>query len=83
LSVFIFFFFSGEKRLLLLLRDHNAPGVADIAVHDVADPSLDLGGDDVGGVFGAHGDVDILAAVVDGGNGADKVLGGNALASQF
>lgn len=75
----------GEKRkdLLLLLRDHNTPLVADIAVHDVANPSLDLGGDDVGGVLGAHGNVDILAAVVDGRDGADKVLGGNALAVTF
>lgn len=54
--------------------------MADIAVHDVANPSLDLGGDNVGGVLRAHGDVDILATVVDGRDGADKVLGGNALA---
>lgn len=59
---------------LLLLGDDNAPLVADVAVHDVADPGLDLGGDDVGGVLGAHGDVDVLAAVVDGGDGADEVL---------
>lgn len=53
--------------------------MANIAVHDIANPVLDLGGDDVGGVFGAHGNVDILAAVVDSRDGADEVLGGNAL----
>lgn len=63
-----------RRCLLLLLRDHDAPLVLDVSVHDITDPSLDLGGVDVGLVLGAHGDVDVLAAVVDGRDGADKVL---------
>lgn len=63
-----------RRCLLLLLRDHNAPLVLDVSVHNVTDPGLDLGGVDVGLVLGAHGDVDVLATVVDGGDGAHKVL---------
>lgn len=48
--------------------------MVDVSVHNVTDPSLDLGGVDVGLVLGAHGDVDVLAAVVDGRDGAHKVL---------
>ena len=47
----------------------------DVAVHYVADPALDLAGDLSGLALGAHGDVDVLAAVVDLRHGADEVLG--------
>lgn len=59
---------------LLLLVDDDTPLVGDVAVHDVADPSLDLAGDFTGLTLGTHGDVDVLATVVDLGDGADKVL---------
>lgn len=48
--------------------------MGDIAVHDIADPALDLAGDFAGLALGAHGNVDVLAAVVNLGDGADEVL---------
>lgn len=45
----------------------------DIAVHDIANPGLDLGGNLTGLTLGAHGDVDVLATVVDLRDGADEV----------
>lgn len=43
-------------------------------VHDVAEPALDLGSDLAGGSLRAHGDVDVLAAVVDLRDRADEEL---------
>lgn len=54
-----------QKATLLALGNDNTPLVVLTAVHDVADPALDLVGDLAGGALGAHGDVDVLATVVD------------------
>lgn len=48
--------------------------MVDTAIHDVADPALDLASNLAGSAFGAHGNVNILATVVDLGDGADEVL---------
>lgn len=50
---------------LLLLRDDDAPLVLLTTVHDVEDPALDFFGDLASLALRAHGDVDILATVVD------------------
>lgn len=63
-----------EQQHLLLLGNDNTPMVLLVAVHDVADPSLDLAGDLASLALGTHGDVDVLAAVVDLRDGADEVL---------
>lgn len=63
-----------RSLLLRLLVDDNTPLVRHVAVHDVANPRLDLGGDFASLALGAHGDVDVLAAVVNLGDGADEVL---------
>jgi hypothetical protein len=44
------------------------------AVHDVLEPVLDLERNLAAVVLLAHGEVDVLAAVVDLGDGADEVL---------
>jgi hypothetical protein len=59
---------------LLLLGDDNTPGVLGTAVHDVTQPALDLAGDLSRRTLSTHGDVDVLATVVDLGDGADEVL---------
>lgn len=59
---------------LLLLGDDNTPGVLGTAVHDVTQPALDLAGNLARRTLGTHGDVDVLATVVDLGDGADEVL---------
>ena len=58
----------------LLLGNDEAPRVLLAAVHDVADPALDLAGDLAGGALGTHGDIDVLAAVVNLRDGANEVL---------
>lgn len=66
---------SSEQNHLLLLLDDDAPLVLLTAVHDVLHPLLDLEGVLATDAFAAHAHVDVLATVVDQGDGADEELG--------
>ncbi len=63
-----------DTTALLLLLDDNTPLMLGTAVHDVAEPVLDLACDLARRTLGTHGDVDIATTVVDLGDGADEVL---------
>ena len=69
----------GIVDLVVLFRDDDTPFVRNVAVHDVANPALDLAGDLSSLALGAHRDVDVLATVVDLRHRTDEVLGMLAL----
>lgn len=62
-----------SKPLLLFLND-NAPGVLDVSVHDILETVLDLGGVRTHLAVLAHGDIDVLATVVNLGDGTYEIL---------
>lgn len=62
------------QTALLLLLDDNTPRMLLVAVHDVPDETLELGSVVANFALLAHGDLDVDAAVVDLGNGADEEL---------
>ena len=69
-------------RLLTLLGDDDGPLVLGLtAVHDVLEPSPNLEGVLAALAGGAHGGVEVLSTVVDDGDGADEVLGREAIVS--
>ena len=62
-----------DVDLLQLLGDDDAPRMLLVAVHDIPHPALQLGGVHAG-ITLHHGDVHILAAVVDLRDRADEEL---------
>lgn len=62
-----------QTALLLLLND-NTPRMLLVAVHDVPDEALELGSVVANFALLAHGDLNVDAAVVDLGDGADEEL---------
>lgn len=63
-----------EADISLPLLDDNTPWVLLVSVHDVAEPAFQLLGVHATLAVISHGDGDILAAMVNQGNGADEVL---------